>query len=138
MRKLLSLVAILVAVLGLIVVSEGSASALGGESLVCRVAPAPVTTPFTNMCSPVDVATTYSTGFEVAGGSGTYTYSWSVPVQQGVTIIAGCGTSDGCTLSSTSHTFHDITVTLVLTQNGVSETLTAEAVIDPVCGSSFC
>ena len=139
MRKILSLVAVLVATLGLVVVTEGSASALGGESLVCRVAPAPVTTPFTNPCLPVEVATTYTTGFEVVGGSGTYTYSWSVPAQQGVTIIAGCGASDaGCTLSITSHTEHDVTVTLVLTQNGVSETLTAETIIEPTCGNMFC
>lgn len=139
MRKILSLVAVVVAALGLVVVSEGSASALGGESLLCRVAPAPVTTPFTNPCSPVLVASTYNVGFEVFGGSGTYTYSWSVPVGPGVTIVAGCGISDaGCTLAITSHTEHDVTVTLVLTQNGVPETLTAETVIEPTCGSVFC
>ncbi|HEX5120104.1 MAG TPA: hypothetical protein VFW65_33385 [Pseudonocardiaceae bacterium] len=88
------------------------------------------------------MATTYDVGFEVSGGSGTctytYTYSWSVPTGPGVTIIAGCGTSDGCTLGITSHTEHDVTVTLVLTQNGVPETLTAETIIEPTCGSMFC
>lgn len=138
MRKVASLVAVLVAALGLVVVSTGTASALGGESLVCRVAPAPITTPFTNPCLPVFVATTYDVGFEVAGGSGTYTYSWSVPTGHGVTIVAGCGTSDGCTLGITSNTEHDVTVTLVLSQNGAQETLTAETIIEPTCGSMFC
>jgi hypothetical protein len=139
MRKVLSLVAVLVAMLGLVVVSEGSASALGGESLACRVAPAPVGTPFTNPCTPVEVAATYTVGFEVVGGSGTHTYSWSVPLEQGVTIVAGCGASDaGCTLSITSNEEHDITVTLVLTQNGASETLSAETLVEPTCGTMFC
>ena len=139
MRKVLSLLAVLVAALGLVVVSEGSASALGGESLLCRVAPAPVTTPFTNPCTPVLAASTYNVGFEVFGGSGTYTYSWSVPVGGGVSVIAGCGVADaGCTLSVTSHTEHDVTVTVVLTQNGASETLSAQTDIQPVCGQVFC
>ena len=139
MRKLLSMVAVLVAALGLVLVSQGSASALGGESVVCRFAPAPVSTPFENPCSPVQPASSYHLGFEVAGGSGTYTYSWSVAADAGVSIDLGsCGTADGCAMTVRGARSHDITVTLVLSQNGSSETLTAEAVSDPVCGNNFC
>jgi hypothetical protein len=75
----------------------------------------------------------------VAGGSGTYTYSWSVSGGTDVSIDPGsCGTTNGCAMTISGAVFQDIVVTLVLSQNGSSETLTSDAVSDPACGNSFC
>jgi hypothetical protein len=53
-------------------VSEGSVSALGGASLVCRDVPALLTTPLENSCSLVEPTSTYNVGRRRSGcGIGT-------------------------------------------------------------------
>lgn len=113
-----------------------NASALGGETLGCRVAPGHTFT-FSNVCSnDSPTSTGYSIGFLVQNTSGTYAYAWSIPAHSSVS--SGCtSTSSSCTISvSRGQGEYDMSVTL--SQGGSSETLTAYADIEPWCGNMIC
>jgi hypothetical protein len=134
MRRALSLFAVLVAALGLSVVPAGSASALGGESLLCRIVPVSGNPPFTPTCSNRKLITgTYS---DVFNTSGTYdSITWSLPA--GYPPNPGCGGFD-CSINMSSSHDQDAVVSVVLTQGGASVTLTAHAHINAVCGTVLC
>jgi hypothetical protein len=113
-----------------------NASALGGETLGCRVAPGHTFT-FSEFCTNDSPSSSgYTIGFLVQNTSGTYTYAWSIPGPS--SVYAGCtSTSDSCTISVTRSTReYDMSVTL--SQGGSSETLTAYADIEPWCGNMLC
>lgn len=113
-----------------------NASALGGETLGCRVAPGHTFT-FSDVCTNDSPSSSgYTIGFLVQNTSGSYTYAWNIPGPS--TVYAGCtSTSDSCTISVTrASREYDLAVTL--TQGGSSETLTASADIEPWCGNMLC
>jgi hypothetical protein len=113
-----------------------NASALGGETLGCRVAPG-YTFTFSNVCtndSPSDSG--YTIGFLVENTSGTYAYAWSIPGPS--SVYAGCtSTSNSCTISVTRAT-REYNMSVTLSQGGSSVTLTATANIEPWCGNMLC
>ncbi|TDV48704.1 hypothetical protein [Actinophytocola oryzae] len=136
MRRILSLFAAVVAAVGLSLVPSGSASALGGESLLCRVVPVTGNPPFTQTCSNRTLINgTYSAGFHVFNTSGSYdSISWVVPSPYS---SVGCGGFD-CSIDMSSRSDQTVTVQVVLTQAGVSVTLSATAHINAVCGGRLC
>jgi hypothetical protein len=136
MRKLWSLGAIALLALGLVVGTSGPAAALGTETLGCRIAPVLGDPPFTPNCTNHLAAQTYGVGFVVSGLSGTYTFSWQLPA--GYTPVSGfCGYTDQCAIN-VGNADQNIPVSVTLTQNGASETLTSRAVINRFCGSQLC
>jgi hypothetical protein len=137
MRRVLSLLAVLIVALGLSAAPAGSAWALGGESLLCRVVPVAGNPPFTPTCSNRKLITgTYSAGFHVFNTSGTYdSITWNLPA--GYPPNPGCGGFD-CSIDMSSSRDQDAVVSVVLTQAGTSVTLTARAHINAVCGTVLC
>lgn len=136
MRKLWSLCAIVVAAAALVIGTSGPAAALGGETLGCRIAPVLGTPPFTPNCTNHMASQTYGVGFLVSGLVGTYTFTWHLPA--GYTPVSGfCGNSDQCAIN-TGNFDQLIPVSVTLTQNGASETLTSRAIINRFCGSQLC
>jgi len=133
---MLSLFAAVVAAVGLSLVSSGSASALGGETLLCRVVPVVGNPPFTQTCTNRTLITgTYSAGFHVFDTAGGYdSVNWIVPSPYTPT---SCGWFD-CSINMTSRFDQTVTVQVVLTQGGTSLTLSATAHINAVCGSQLC
>jgi hypothetical protein len=80
--------------------------------------------------------TTYGVGFVVSGLSGTYTFAWQLPA--GYTAVSGfCGNTDQCAIN-VGNSDQNILVSVTLTQNGASETLTSRAIINRFCGSQLC
>jgi len=114
-----------------------SASAASGPVLVCNIQPSGIFT-YGDICDTAYAASTYSIDFQVQGGSGTYSYAWTVPPH--FTISYGCtSTSSECTLTIRgTMAEHDITMPVALTQGGTQTTLTAEAYIPAVCGKDLC
>lgn len=136
MRKLQSLGAIVLLAVALVVGTSGPAAALGGETLGCRIVPVLGDPPFTPNCTNHMPARTYGVGFVVAGLNGTYTFTWHLPA--GYTPVSGfCGNTNQCAIN-VGNLDQIITVTVTLTQNGVSETLTSRAIINEFCGSQLC
>lgn len=133
---MLSLFAAVVAAAGLSLVPSGSASALGSESLLCRIVPVTGTPPFTPTCSNRTLINgTYSAGFHVFNTSGSYdSISWIVPSPY---TPIGCGGFD-CSINMSSRSDQTVTVQVVLTQGGASLTLSATAHINAVCGTQLC
>ncbi len=131
MRKFASIFAVFVVTAVLSMVSPGAASALGTESLGCRITPAPAGYPISpGQCGNVEHAQTYGVGFQISGETGTYSYAWSVPSQYVPNIYGGCtSTTDYCAFTTTRQNA-EIAVSVVVTQNGSSETLSATAEID--------
>jgi hypothetical protein len=121
---------------GLVIGTSGPAAALGGETLGCRIVPVLGDPPFTPNCTNHEPATTYGVGFVVSGLTGAYTFSWSLPA--GYTPVSGfCGNTNQCAIN-VRNTEQTIRVSVTLTQNGASETLSSLAVINPFCGSQLC
>jgi hypothetical protein len=113
-----------------------NASALGGETLGCRVAPGHTFT-FSSFCTNDSPSNSgYTIGYLVQNTSGTYRYAWSIPGPS--SVYDGCtSTSNSCTISVTrASREYDMSVTL--SQGGSSETLTASADIEPWCGNMLC
>lgn len=122
MRRFLAILAACGIALGLTVGLTGQASA-AGETLACRIAPAPMTTPFTSpTCGPHMAASSYSVAFVVQNETSPFTAAWSVPA--GLTIAGGCtSNATGCTLQVSSVHDQFITVSVTLTENGTQERL---------------
>ncbi len=115
------------------------ASALGGETFGCRIAPGTTFT-FQQSCmnDPVQ-ASQYNVGFAVQNLSGSgYTFSWTITGQY-VNIYTGCtATSSDCAVFVRGGNFREISATVTYTQGGVSASQTAYAEIEPVCGNQYC
>jgi len=122
-------------VLGIGVLSTGTASALGGETLVCRTA----NTGYSQYCVN-NAAPSYNAYFIVQNETAPSTYSWAVSAEESYGIVGGCAATDNyCDVSSNAHaTSNIITVSVTLTQSGSSETLTAQADLEPWCGREMC
>jgi hypothetical protein len=137
MRKLLILLAALATTLGLAVPGAGSASALGGESFGCRIAPGTEFN-FYQGCHNTKPANQYSVGFAVQNWTTSSTFSWSIPADYQSTISQGCtSTSPTCTLS-VGRWDQEIDVAVTLTDGGASKTLTSVAMIFSYCGLDYC
>lgn len=138
MRRILALLGAFVAALALTVVSTGSASALGGEQLGCRFLPSSSGAYTNGTCRNQVKSAVYDIEYQVADTTGTgIGTSWSVPA--GYPVLGGCtANSLGCEISAHSTTDQNITVSVVVTQGGASETLSATAIVLAVCGSIFC
>jgi hypothetical protein len=135
-RRILSLFATVVAAAGLSLVPSGSASALGSETLLCRIVPATGNPPFNQTCSNRTLINgTYSAGFHVFNTSGSSdSVNWIVPSPY---TPIGCGGFD-CSINMSSRSDQTVTVQVVLTQGGTSLTLSATAHINAVCGTQLC
>jgi hypothetical protein len=130
-RNLLSLVATIAAVVALILIPRGSASAIGGEQLECNVGPFVA---WSNHCVSHQPARTADIMFRVFGENGSgYSFAWTLQGTHGA-IIGGCASStDYCELTSATASDHEIVGTVVISQNGASETLSATAEVFAVC-----
>lgn len=138
MRKLL--LALLVAATTAIAagLTAAPASALGGEQLGCYVTPTPPPAQYHARFCSNGPGSTYSAAFGVMNGNGSYSYAWSVPAAYTGNIASGC-TSDTprCVLSNLTPT-SQITVSVTITQDGQSATLSATAYINQWCGTISC
>lgn len=139
MRRYIPLLAAATLALGTSIVSAGSASAFGGESLGCQVSPGGYS-PNTPSCGTSWPASSYQVSYNVVGGSGTYTYSWSaVPVPAG-SITGGCtSTTDYCSFTIPEvRSDRYLTESVVISQAGSQATISATAFIPAGCGSQLC
>lgn len=137
MRTLTSLLTALITAGGLAVAIAPDASALGGESLVCRVGPSR-TAAFNPSCSNNMPATSYGVTFWVQNETAPSTYAWSITSDLRWTVSSGCtSTSNNCTIT-VPNADNDITASVTLTQNGASETLTSYAFVGQYCGTIYC
>ena len=136
-RRLLTvLLGCLLAVLTTTAVTASPASAFGGETFGCRVAPGHTFT-WQEFCTNDSPADQYNVGFAVLNTSGAYTFSWSITGSY-QSVITGCtSTSSDCALL-VRRGFRELTVSVTYTQNGQSATRTAYADIEPFCGSQLC
>jgi hypothetical protein len=137
-RKLLVLLAALATTLGVSISGAGSASALGGETLGCRIAPGTEFN-FYQFCHNTQRANQYGVAFMVQNVTSSPTYSWSIPTAYQSMISQGCtSTSSTCTLS-VGKTEQDIPVSVTLTEGGASRTISSEATIFSYCwnGSTY-
>ncbi|MDQ2836554.1 MAG: hypothetical protein M3Y42_18775 [Actinomycetota bacterium] len=137
MRKILTLLAALVSACGLAVVTSGNASALGGETLGCRVIAG---TPYYQDCyNPGPSDTYYVVNFLVQNETGASTYTWYISgAPSGSSIADGCtSTANQCAVS-VPRTGGDVYVSVVLTQGASSETLSSHADIEDYCGPVLC
>lgn len=139
MRKLLALVASLSLALGLTMFSAGSATALGGETFGCRVAPGPWM-PYEQYCWNGWYAPEYTVGFAVENVTGPVTYSWSVPPEYTSMVVGGCTSSSYDCAVSVPNANHYIPVSVTITQSGASRTLSAIGMISSSqdCGEYVC
>lgn len=137
MRRLLALMAVAGTTLALLVAGGGTASALGGESLGCRVAPGTVFT-FNHVCSNNQGASSYTVGFLVQNETGTSSYSWNVPTAYQSQIVGGCGSGQNWCTVSANNSDQEIYLTVTLTQGTDSETLDSYGFINQYCGSMPC
>jgi hypothetical protein len=121
---------------GVPVVSAGSASAFGGEYVGCTITPGGFSTPGNpSYCESDTPATSFGITFSVNGGSGSYSYAWSVPSSLHWSIWGGCtSTSSTCTLTADGMGHdNDIVVSVVVTQGSQQETLSGEASTAATC-----
>lgn len=137
MRKALLALAAAAAIIFSVVLPT-AASATSGPVLSCLIEPnagAAGLTP--GFCGTGKATSSYSIAFEVQGGSGTYTYTWTYP--SGYTVNGCTSASGSCTLEGV-HANHDVnlTVSVVIQQGSSSATLYATAAIAQVCGVNFC
>jgi hypothetical protein len=119
---------------GLAVLTTGPASALGSESLGCIIEPSNATAVTQGFCSTQSPGSSYSASYVVLNGSGSYSYAWTVPL--GRRVINGCTSSSSNCVLSVQGTAADqwVAVSVVISQNGASETLSAQAFFPAVCG----
>jgi hypothetical protein len=117
------------------------ASALGGESLQCAITPAASTDSHDTFCNSTKTSASYGVTFYVVNSNGQPTsYAWTTPTDLGVQVTAGCtSTSDNCSLRFSANGIdRDLYTSVVLTQGGATETLTARAYVPANCGHYFC
>ncbi len=138
MRRIVAALTAAVALTAAGTFASGTASALGGETFGCRISPSPTAPPYTTTCRNRQNSSTYLAAFLVDNVTAPSTYSWSVPTAYQGAIVDGC-TSDrsdcGIALPNKDAYF---AVSVTITQNGVSETLTAYASMSRYCGSLPC
>ena len=138
MRKILAILAIVLAAIAASVASAVPASAFGGEQLGCYVSPSHTPPQPAPYCSDSMPYSSYSATFGVQNESGAYSFAWSVPALYTSKIAMGCTSGyDYCVLSNLTPT-REITVSVTISQNGQSSTLSATADIEPWCGNYFC
>lgn len=140
MRKFFSCLAVAAMAIVFGLLSAGSASAIGGEQLGCRVlsggnAPA-YTSPFCRDSKPPNPYLTAN--FQVLDQTGSYTYVWSVPSAYTGSITSGCTSSSSSCSFRVPNASEDVTVSVTITQNRQSATLSAMAQIEPWCGNYLC
>jgi hypothetical protein len=138
-RSLLAaLAASLIAAVSFTVATAAPAAAFGAETFGCRVSPGVILT-WQPVCTNSRPATTYNAGFAVLNTSGTYDFSWRIDGPY-TSIFTGCDrTSNGCAvLVPGGSTDSVITVTVTYTQNGLSATRSATAIINGYCGGQLC
>jgi hypothetical protein len=137
MRRIIPLLATAALALGTSAFASGTASAAGGESLTCGIGGGGSYDNGTSSCGDSWPQSSYSIGYSVAGGSGAYTYAWTVP---GASAHYGCGASDNYCSVTEPEIANDryYTATVVITQGGYQATLSATAYIPAGCGSQMC
>ena len=113
-----------------------AASAASGPVLACRISPFP-SAPSGWLLRDRQGPIVVQHPVRGAGGSGTYTYTWIYP--SGYTVAGCTSASDICSVEGVHATHEvDLGVTVVIQQGSSSATLSADAAIAKVCGSSFC
>jgi len=139
MRKLFTLLAVVLTAIAAIVANAGSASAFGSEKLGCYVTPSHTQPQLSSAgCTTTMPASSYQAVFGVMNETGSYTYAWSVPTPYRSKIGMGCTSGyDYCELINLTPT-SQITVSVTISQNGRSATLSVTADIEPWCGNYFC
>ena len=137
MRKALFSLAAAVIAFGVPALSLSAASAASSPTLGCNVQPSENDN-FNSVCSTSDAADTYGVTFLVQGAAGTSSFAWTVP--SGITVADGCtSTSDLCVIDVRAVAEDQRpTVSVVVTQNGSSVSLSARALINAVCGNVSC
>jgi len=135
-KALLSLAAAVLA-FGAPALSVSAASAASGPSLGCNIQPSTGDN-FSAVCGTSDAANMYGVTYLVQGGTGTFSYAWTVP--SAGTVADGCtSTSDICVIDvSAVEQDRRLTASVVVTQDGSSATLSATAILNAVCGKVFC
>ena len=140
MRKIMAALAT-AAVGGILTVSTAApASALAGnEQLGCYVTPSHTQPyPVPRACGNKMAATSYAAAFQVLNESGTYSYAWSVPAEYTGNIAHGCtSTTDYCILNNLVPP-EQVPVSVTISQDGQSATLTATANIMTYCSYGPC
>lgn len=138
MKKALITAVALVAGVAAAILPGAPAQAFGGESLSCSVDGVA----WGSTCYPSYPQGNYHLSFQVQGGSGTYSYAWTINLgglhasQQ-----SGCGpTSSSCSLLVLSRNIDtEVDVYVTITQGGQSEPLSAS--FEQYCvvaGSRWC
>lgn len=137
MRIFMSLLTALITASGLAVVTAGNASALGGETLVCRVTPGR-TMAFYPTCSNSMGASSYQVTFWVQNETAPSTYAWSISADLPWTVTNGCTSTSSICVISVPNADNYITASVTLTQNGATETLRSHAFVGQYCGTVWC
>lgn len=138
MRKILALLVTTISALSLSVLGAGNASALGGETLGCRIAPGTILT-FQQHCHTSKAANSFTVAFQVQNETAPSTYSWTVPAAYAANVSSGCTSTSNACVFTIPNEDANIFVSVTLTQNGVSEQLpTASASLSRYCGSVYC
>ena len=134
MRRYLPVLAGAVLTLAAPFIGASPASAFGGETLGCTGRPG---YSGTSQCGTAVPAGYYGVGYFVQGGSGTYTYSWTVP---GGMITGGCtSTTSYCSIRVAAGAGdRELTASVVITQGSSQATLSATAYLPAVCGNYLC
>ncbi|HEX8768728.1 MAG TPA: hypothetical protein VF714_10175 [Jatrophihabitans sp.] len=136
LRKLLVTLVALGTTVGLMVPTATSASALGGEWLGCQVIPGQGY--YSNGCWGGSSSNPVIVDFVVMDETAPSTYSWAVPSVYLTKISDGCqSTTNYCQLT-VGRGGKEITMSVTLSQNGATETLTSTASIEPMCGTQWC
>jgi hypothetical protein len=138
MRRIPVLTATILLAGGWSVLSAGPAAALGGETYGCQISPGPVGTYTGNCHNNPKFRGPYSAGFVVGGAAAGTTFTWHVPA--GYQTAPGlCTTGAGCRVDNLpGGSDSRVTVSVTLTQGGATETLTATAIVNAVCGTVYC
>ena len=135
-RKVLVSLAVLATTLGLMVPTATSASALGGEWLGCQVIPG--SGYYSSGCWGGAASGPVVVDYVVMDETAPSTYSWAVPSVYVSKITAGCASTTNYCQLTVGRGGKDITVSVTLSQDGATATLTATATIEPMCGTQWC
>jgi len=135
-RKLISLLFAGAAGLAVpVALGAAPASAQTPPSLVCQVIPGSAGV-HSGICGTRRATTNYVVDMGLANGP-TTGLSWSTP--SGYPVVAGCISSTPfCDLAARGSVDQDIVTSVTFTQDGVTQTLSVDAFIPAVCGTSFC
>lgn len=137
MRKLLVLLAALATTLGLMVPTATNASAFGNEWLGCAVSGG--VWYYTAPCNGGQNYGPVYVEFQIMDMTGSYTTSWAVPAEYVTRISSGCTSgSTLCQLQFGNSASREVLMSVTITQNGVSETLSTGASVEPMCGNQWC